>query len=125
MSDKTLGILLYIDDTPEMLEDFSWIYKSWIYSGNWRTSDLIVVCNPLVFDQLPDERGVVRIPFEPIAVPGSKWAGYPFINSIACLSGPHTDHLVDRYTHFLRTDADVFLTHHLVNFRPNIAVHGR
>ncbi len=78
MNDKTLGILLYIDNTPEMLEDFSWIYKSWIYkswiySGNWRTSDLIVVCNPLVYDQQPDESGVVKIPVEPIAVPGSKW----------------------------------------------------
>jgi hypothetical protein len=125
VSDKTLGILCYIDNSPTMLEDFSWIYKSWIYSGNWKTSDLIAVCNPLVYDQLPDESGVIKIPKEPVAVPGSRWEGYPFINSIACLTGPHTDDLASRYTHILRTDADVFLTHNLVNFRPNIPVHGR
>src|SRR5665213_3487318 len=100
-----------------MLQEFGFIYKSWIHSGNWRTSDLIVVCNPLIHDQLPDERGVIRIARAPISLPGSKWEGYPFINSIACLSGPHTDELTSRYTHFLRTDADVFLTRHLVDFR--------
>ena len=125
MSDKTLGILCYIDNSPTMLEDFSWIYKSWIYSGNWRTSDLIAVCNPLIYDQLPDESGVVRIAREPVAVSGTQWEGYPFINSVACLIGPHTDELASRYKYILRTDADVFLTHNLVNFRPNVAVHGR
>jgi hypothetical protein len=125
VNEKTLGILLYVDNSPIMLEDFSWIYKSWIYSGNWRTSDLVVVCNPLVYDRLPNESGVVKIAKEPVAVPGSRWEGYPFINSIACLTGQHTAGLASRYTHLLRTDADVFLTHNLVNFRPNIAVHGR
>ncbi|MDR3512920.1 MAG: hypothetical protein P4L73_14890 [Caulobacteraceae bacterium] len=125
MGDKTLGILTYIDATANMLEDFSWLYKSWIYSGNWRTSDLIVCCNPAVIDQIPDDSGIVRLPIAPLSVPGSRWRDYPFINSIACLSGPHTDALADRYTHFLRTDADVFLTSNLVNFRPNVAVHGR
>ena len=125
MSQKTLGILLYVDNTREMLEDFSWIYKSWIYSGNWRTSDLIVCCNPAVYDHLPNDSGVIKIAKEPVSVPGSKWAQYPFINSIACLSGPHTDALEPRYTHFLRTDADVFLTENLVDFRPNVPVYGR
>lgn len=125
MTAKTLGILTYIDAAPTMLEDFSWLYKSWIYSGNWRTSDLIVCCNPLIADRIPNDSGVVKILIDPVSRPGSKWAGYPFINSIACLSGPHTEALADRYTHFLRTDADVFLTHKMVDFRPNFAVHGR
>jgi hypothetical protein len=123
--EKTLGVLLYIDDTPSMLEDFSWIYKSWIYSGNWRTSDLIAVCNPSVYDKLPSERGVVRIAHAPVSQTDPKWRDYPFINSIACLVGPHVSELAGRYTHFLRSDADVFLTRNLVGFRPNIPVHGR
>ena len=122
---KSLGILMYIDDHPTMLEDFSWIYKSWIYSGNWRSSDLVAVCNPKAMDKLPgDDPGIVKIPFEPVAVDGSIWQGYPFINSIACLSGPHTDHLQERYKWLLRTDADVFLTQHLCGLRPNMPVHG-
>lgn len=122
---KSLGILMYIDDHPKMLEDFSWIYKSWIYSGNWRSSDLIAVCHPDVMNKLTeDDPGIAKIPFEPVAVDGSIWQGYPFINSIACLSGPHTDHLPARYKWLLRTDADVFLTEHLCGLRPNFPVHG-
>lgn len=125
MTDKTLGVLVYIDATHEMLEDFSWLYKSWIHSGNWRTSDLIVSCNPAIIDRIPDEPGVLKFPVAPYSQPGTDWEGYPFINSLACLIGPHTQALAGRYSHFLRTDADVFLTPNLVNFRPNVAVHGR
>ena len=125
MTAKTLGVLCYIDDTPDMIEDFSWLYKSWIHSGNWRTSDLIAICNPSVHDRLPDESGVIKIKREPLSQPGGPWAGYPFINSIGCLIGEHTAALADRYSHFLRTDADVFLTPKLVDFRPGVAVYGR
>lgn len=125
MSSKTLGILCYIDDTAEMLEEFSWIYKSWIFSGNWKTSDLIAICHPAALDKLPAESGVIRIPRAPLNQPGSPWATYPFINSIGCLLGEHTRELVGRYSHFLRTDADVFLTASLVEFRPDFAVFGR
>jgi hypothetical protein len=122
---KTLGVLLYIDDTPNMLEEFSWIYKSWIYSGNWKTSDLIAVCNPAAYAKLPGDSGVVRIPHEPLSEQPGKWEGDRFINSIGCLVGDHTREIAARYTHFLRSDADVFLTRNLVDFRPSVAVHGR
>jgi len=121
-----LGILIYIDDNPTMYQEFDWIYKSWIYSGNWRTSDLIAVCHPDAIDKLPsNDPGLVKMVAEPMAVPGSRWEGYKFINSIGCLSGPHTDALVGKYTWLLRTDADVFLTANLVNFRPSVVVQGR
>ena len=125
MTSKTLGILTYIDDTPNMLEEFSWIYKSWIYSGNWRTSDIIAVCNPSAYDKLPVESGIIRIARSPLSQPGSPWADYPFINSIGCLVGSFIDEIAGNYTHLLRSDADVFLTQNLVGFRPNIPVFGR
>lgn len=125
-ADKTLGIMAYIDNNPNMIQEFGWLYKSWIHSGNWRTSDLIIVHHPEAAPYLPqDEAGVILIPFMPVAVPGSVFEGYPFINSIACLSGPHVEPVARRYSHLLRTDADVFLTRHLTDFRPVSAIHGR
>jgi len=122
---KTLGVMTYIDDSPDMLQEFGWLYKSWIHSGNWRTSDLIVVHNPRLAGRFPVEEGVVLIPCEPACAPGTVFEGYPFINSIACLAGPHIDDVSLAYEWLLRTDADTFLTKHLVDFRPSFPVHGR
>jgi hypothetical protein len=61
----------------------------------------------------------------PVSQPGSVFDGYHFMNSIGCLSGPHVDEIALRYPYLLRTDADVFLTKHLVDFRPSYPVHGR
>jgi len=123
---KTLGIMTYIDNNPGMIEEFGWLYKSWIYSGNWKTSDLLVVHHPDIAQHLPrNEPGVITIPCAPAAAPGSVFEGYHFINSIACLTGPHIDSLAQSYPFLLRTDADVFLTEHLVDVRPEFPLHGR
>jgi hypothetical protein len=125
-SDKSLGVMVYIDNHPTMLQDFEWIYKSWIYSGNWTTSDMIVVHHPDVAHALPlSEPGIVGVPCLPVARPGSVFDGYHFMNSIGCLSGPHVDEIALRYPYLLRTDADVFLTRHLKDLRPSYPVHGR
>lgn len=126
VSSKTLGVMIYVDNHPNMLQEFEWIYKSWIHSGNWTTSDLIVVHHPAIAHALPlQEVGIVGAPCLPFATPGSAFEGYHFMNSIGCLSGPHIDEIALRYPYLLRTDADVFLTKHLVDFRPSYPVHGR
>lgn len=122
---KKLGIATYVDNTPNMIEEFGWLYKSWIYSGCWQTSDLIIVHHPDLKNIFPDEPGIVLIPCLPHSQTDPLFHGYHFINSIACLSGPHIDEIFQRYQWILRTDADVFLTHHLVNFEPLYPVHGR
>lgn len=124
-SSKSLGIMTYIDNSPVMLEEFSWLYKSWIYSGCWQTSDLIIVHHPDISDKLPKESGIILIPQNPVNKPGSIFENYKFINSIACLSGEHIDAIALRYRYLLRTDADVFLTPYLAQFRPSFPVHGR
>jgi len=121
----SLAILTYIDATPQMLEEFGWLYKSWIHSGNWLGSDIVAVCHPDVAAELPDEPGVVKIPRAPLSGVGGPWEGYPFINSIGCLVGPHMEGLADRYSHILRTDADVFLTAGLRGYRPSFYTFGR
>lgn len=117
--------MTYIDNSPRMLEDFSWLYKSWIYSGCWQHSDLIVVHHPDLVDQFPKEPGIILIPYMPVSQPGSIFEDYPFINSIACLSGDHIDSIALGYRYLLRTDADVFITHHLASFQPSFPVHGQ
>lgn len=117
---------MYIDNNPAMLEEFQWIYKSWIYSGVWQRSDLIAVCHPEMFSHLPsDDPNVFRIIAEPLSHAGSKWEGYPFINSIGCLTGERVAHLSGKYKWLLRTDADVFLTRNMAHFRPSFPVLGR
>ncbi|WON75696.1 hypothetical protein [Serratia sp. UGAL515B_01] len=122
---KQLGIMTYIDNSQRMLEEFSWLYKSWIYSGCWKTSDLIVVHHPALTNQLPREPGIVLISQESFSQHHPQFHDYPYINSIACLSGPHIDYIIQRYQWVLRTDADVFLTRHLANLTPLFPIHGR
>lgn len=122
---KSLGIMVYVDNSPKMLEEFSWLYKSWIYSGCYHSADLLVVHHPEVAKELPREPGVILIPCLPKAVAGTPFEDYHFFNSIGCLSGEHIDDIAAQYEYLLRTDVDVFLTHHLANFRPSFPVHGR
>lgn len=125
MNQKTLAILTYIDDTPVMVDEFSWLYKSWIYSGNWRNSDIVAVCNPAVISKLPKDDNVTYIPKVPENKPGSRWENYAYINSIKCVIGDHTAYLAAKYSHIIRTDADVFLTSVLSSMRPGFFVYGR
>jgi hypothetical protein len=108
-----------------MLEELEWIYKSWIFSKSWEMSDLVIVCHPRAVHRIPSDPGLKVIAAEPVAIPGSRWEGYPFINSIACLSGPHTDGLQSEYKWLLRTDADVFLTTNFAKIRPSFPIYGR
>ena len=122
-SKKTLGILVYVDASPIILEDFSWLVKSWIYSGNWRASDIIAFCHPAVVDRLPRDPGIIVIPKEPVSQPGTVWQDYNYINSIGGVLGHDAE--LARYTHLLRTDADTFVTENLTHVRPNFHVFGR
>ena len=124
-ANKALGIITYIDNSATMLEDFSWLYKSWIFSGCWHTSTLIVVHHPALTGQFPDDPNLILIPLLPHSQTEPLFRDYHFINSIACLSGPHIDEVMKEFQWVLRTDADVFLTHHLAGFEPVFPVHGR
>ncbi|WP_312627475.1 hypothetical protein [Scandinavium sp.] len=122
---KSLGIITYIDDTPAMREEFTWLYKSWIYSGCWKRSDLVIAHHPALSGTFPDEPGLITLPVLPYSQTEPLFENYHFINSIACLSGAHINDLLRQYRWLLRTDADVFLTHYLADFEPIYPVHGR
>ena len=122
---NSLAIITYIDNSANMLEDFSWLYKSWIYSGCWHTSTLVVVHHPALSGKFPDDPHLIFIPLMPHSQTEPLFHDYHFINSIACLSGPHIDEILKGFKWVLRTDADVFLTHQLAGFEPVFPVHGR
>ncbi|PKH26473.1 hypothetical protein CIG19_01370 [Enterobacterales bacterium CwR94] len=125
VKEKRLGIMTYLDNNERMVEEFGWLHKSWIHSGCWQTADLVVVHHPALTAILPKEPGIILIPQMPFSEQDEDFNGYPYINSIACLSGPHIDSLIQRYAMVMRTDADVFLTAHLANFETLYPVHGR
>ncbi|MFC0142130.1 hypothetical protein ACFFJN_19470 [Erwinia mallotivora] len=124
-SAKTLAVMVYVDFSSAMLEEFTWLYKSWIYSGCYRQSDLLVVHHPDCEKYLPKDPGIILVPRMPTAVAGSPFENYRYFNSIGCLSGEPVDAVARQYDFLLRTDADVFLTRHLADFRPSFPVFGR
>ncbi len=60
---KKMGIVTYIDNTENMLQEFTWLYKSWIHSGSWQTSDLIIVHHPAIGGQLRTDADVFLTPY--------------------------------------------------------------
>ena len=118
---KDLAIAVYIDDNNDMIEELSWLYKSFIYSGNYINSDIVAFCNPTVIDKLDSslltDKNVVIIPSEPISKLDPIWSDYKFVNSHYFLQTKEAEILLN-YEYTLSTDADEFMTKNLINFRP-------
>jgi len=131
-------ILTYVDDTPNMIQEFGWLVKSWEFSRCKDTFDIHVNANPSVIGKLKGKEGIQFIPRQPMHTGNYPvWDKYPFINSIGCLleSKIVTQNNIEitipsvinksKYTHFLKSDCDVFLTRYLRNFRPRLPTFGR
>lgn len=131
-------ILTYVDDTPNMIQEFGWLVKSWEFSGCKDTFDIHVNANPSVIDKLKGKEGIQFIPREPMHTGKyPTWDNYAFINSIGCLLEAEMiswngvamtiPDVINKqkYTHFLKSDCDVFLTRYLRNFRPRLPIFGR
>jgi hypothetical protein len=118
---KTLAIAVYVDDNQDIINEFDWLYKSFIYSGNYKTSDIVAFCNPLVINKLDksilDDNNVVIVSSEPVTKLDAIWFNYPFVNSVYYLTTKEAEILLN-YEYTLSTDCDVFLTRNLVDFRP-------
>lgn len=121
---KTTAIVTYVDDAPWQLDEFSWLYKSWLFSNCRRTSDIIVFCHPTIASELPDHAGIRIIPYVPLTERESMWSCYGYINSIEYLCSPEAEKVVDGYDYVLRTDNDVFLTEHFTDLRPRLPLFG-
>ena len=118
---KDLAITVYIDDNQNIIEEFSWLYKSFIFSENYLNSDIVAFCHPNVFYKLDkkilNDKNVRLISYKPISEKEERWSNYKFINSIEYLN---TDNdILLKYKYLLSTDCDVFLTENLKDLRPN------
>lgn len=122
-----LAITVYIDDNINIINEFEWLYKSFIYSGNYINSDIVAFCNPSVINKLDiniiNDSNVILIPLEPLSSKDLLWKDYKFINSIYFLTTKEAEILL-KYKYVLSTDCDVFLTKNLIDFRPHLHTFG-
>lgn len=124
---KNLAICVYVDYNESIIEELEWLYKSFIYSGNYLNSDIVIFCNPNAVDKINinirNDDNVKIIPLKPISEKSEKWADYKYINSIEYFNSPEVDILLN-YEYTLSTDCDVFITKNLMTLRPNRHIFG-
>lgn len=120
---KRVGIAVYVDNNENILQEFQWLRKSWLYSGSWQVSDLVAFYNPTITN-FPDALGdVICIPLKPHTELNLSWKDYPFINSIEYLTRPEAS-ILSNYQYILRTDCDTFLTPSFLHLKPRLALFG-
>lgn len=120
---KSVAVVTFVDDNPFLIEEFSWLYKSWIYSGSYRCSDLVVFCHPAAKDKLVQDKNLMYVPMMPLSRTDASWTTYPFVNSVHFLT-TEVASFIEKYEYVLRTDNDTFLTHNFVGLRPRLALFG-
>lgn len=117
---KEVAIVTYLDKDEKLIKEFSWLYRSWILSGSWLTSDLVVFHHPEVQIHNLD---VIAVPLVPLSSLETKWENYKFVNSVYYLTTPEASFLA-KYKYTLRTDHDCFLTPNFPSLRPRLATFG-
>ena len=121
---KETVITCYIDNDRNIIAEFGWLVRSWLYSGSWLISDIIAFHAPEVeTTNLPEEPGITYIPMPAFSRAHAEWADYPFINSLGYFSSPEIAAIAS-YRCVLRTDCDCFLTPHFKNLNPRLTTFG-
>jgi hypothetical protein len=120
-----IAIATYIDNEPNIIKEFSWLYRSWLYSGSWSTSQIIAFHHPDIDkNKLPQESGIIYVPQLPLTQIEPEWKDYAFINSTYFLTTPETAEILSGYEYVLKTDNDCFLTPNFPNLTPRLAMFG-
>lgn len=125
-SSNSKAIVVYVDDTPRCLEEFSWLYKTWKMWDLDNEFDLVAYCNPNAVKKLPDDKkSLVIREMAPIHKTNPEWSSYPFVNSFGMFSTNINEfRFIQKYSHIMRTDCDVFLTQHLAGHAPSRVMLG-
>jgi len=119
-----VGITVYLDDNIMSIIEFGWLYQSWIYTGCYEMSDIIVFHNPkLKKELLPKHENIIYAPLVPLSETDEEWAYYPHINGTWFLTTKEAT-FITKYKYILRTDPDCFLTSNFKNLRPRLALFG-
>lgn len=121
---KDAAIVAYVDVDEWGILEAGWLYRSWLYSGSNRRSDLLFFYNPDIdVSLLPSGEGVKHIPVRSVVETDPLWEDYPRVNSTYFLTTPEAAIVLD-YRYTFRTDLDVFLTKNFASFYPRLAHFG-
>lgn len=116
---KTKAIIVYIDNKPKCIEEFSWLWKTWLMWGINEEWDLIAFTNPdalSVVEAKFKHDGFYAISKKSLGIKGTEWDGYGFVNSFAMFDDPYGDIIKKHYEYILKTDCDTFLTKNFKEF---------
>ena len=120
------AIVVYLDYTERCIEEFSWLYKTWLINEIYTEFDLVVYHNPLVKDHIPKHPNVIGKKMKSFQKKDPFWKDYPFVNSFAMFKEKvNQDWIIQRYDYILKTDCDVFLTKNILGLEPDITMIGR
>ena len=119
------AIVIYIDDNVKLIEEFSWLWKTWNMWDLMDEFDIVAYCNPSAVSKLPVHDNLIVKPLESLSDTDPFWANYKFVNSFAMFNDPdEANWIIKNYTHILKTDADVFLTEHIKGLTPSKVLIG-
>jgi len=113
------AIVVYVDDKKNNLEEFSWLYKTWLLWNLDEEYDIVAYSNPEAIEKLPKHPSLIIKSLNPLNVKDSVWEYYGFVNSFAMFNNNEECIWIENnYTHILKTDCDVFLTKNLLGLSP-------
>ena len=119
------AIVVYVDDTPRCLEEYTWLYKSWRFHNIDEDFDIVVFCNPSAESKIEKHKNIIIKPLEPVNGKGGAFNDYGFANSFAMFNDQETcDWMSSKYDYILKSDCDVFLTENIKGFTPSKVMIG-
>ena len=119
------AIVVYVDKTEQCLEEFTWLYKTWLLWDLQLEYDIVAFCNPEILNRLPENSALILKALEPLHGKNDIWHDYGFVNSFAMFNDQSNVDLVSKYDYILKSDCDVFLTQHLKGLNPTKVMIGQ
>lgn len=114
------AIVIYIDDNPKLIEEFTWLWKTWNMLDLADEFDIVAYCNPSAIPKLPSHPNFIKKPLDSLSDTTDFWKEYKFVNSFAMFNDEEeVKWIKSKYSHILKTDADVFLTEHIKGLTPS------
>jgi hypothetical protein len=119
------AIVIYIDNNNQMIEEFSWLWKTWNLWELYTEFDIVAYCNPDVIRKLPSHDNFIKKSMISLKETDPFWKDYGFVNSFAMFNDDvEANWIKSSYDYILKTDADVFLTQHIKGLNPNKTMIG-
>lgn len=120
------AVVVYLDDTEKCIEEFSWLYKTWMLWEIYSEFDLVVYHNPSVLNKIPKHDKIVKKQLTPLNETDEFWKEYPYVNSFSMfLDTKEQEWISSKYDFILKTDCDVFLTKYILGKSPERLMVGR